>query len=201
MAAREGKITGSRLKDIVVKRGAGKKIGFYALIAEKLGVPAEEIETPMERGSRLEQEALKRFEEETGKTVDGSLILWARNDNPNIAVSPDGVIVPKKKGAIETEAVEVKCLSAARHIEAFLTKQVPAEYEYQVLQYFICNEDLKTLYFVLYDPRFSLNTQVKLDFFYIEVKRKAVQKEVDEVLAYERATLKEVDEIVNNLTF
>ena len=55
MAAREGKITGSRLKDIIVKRGTGKKIGFYSLIAEKLGIPAEEGETPMERGSRLEK--------------------------------------------------------------------------------------------------------------------------------------------------
>src|SRR5579864_8766734 len=93
MAAREGKITGSRLKNIVVKRGTGKKVGFYELIAEKLGIPSEEVETPMERGNRLEQEAIKRFEQETGKTVDGSLILWSRDDNDNIAISPDGVVV------------------------------------------------------------------------------------------------------------
>ena len=37
--ARRGKITGTRLKDIIVKRGTGKKIGFYELIAERLGIP------------------------------------------------------------------------------------------------------------------------------------------------------------------
>jgi hypothetical protein len=201
MAAREGKITGSRLKNVVVKRGSGKKIGFYELIAEKLGVHAEEGETPMERGNRLQQEAIDRFSTETGKKVDTTLALWVRDDNENIAISPDGVILPKKKGAVETEAVEVKCLSAARHIEACLTKQVPDEYEYQVLQYFIVNENLKTLYFVCYDPRFAINPNIKLDFFYLTITRKQVDDQVKEILEYERATIKEVDEIVNSLSF
>jgi predicted phage-related endonuclease len=200
LAAREGKITGSRLKSIVVKRGTGKKIGFYELIAEKLGIPAEEVETPMERGSRLEKEAIARFSEETGKEVDTRLLLWTRDDNENIALSPDGVVIPKK-GAVETEAVEVKCLSASRHIEAYLTQQVPDEYEYQVLQYFIVNEDLKTLYFVCYDPRFAMNPNIKLDFFYLTIQREDVIEQVNEILEYERTTLKEVDDIVNNLTF
>jgi hypothetical protein len=49
------------------KRGTGKKIGFYALIAEKLGV-YDDSEAPMERGARLEKEALERFEKETGRS-------------------------------------------------------------------------------------------------------------------------------------
>lgn len=186
MLGRRGKITGSRLKDIVIKRGTGKKIGFYELIAERIGIEGD-AERPMDRGTRLEEEALARFVEETGIKLDTSLVIWERDDASNIAISPDGF-----KG--ETIAAEAKCLSAARHIEAYLTQKIPSDYEYQVLQYFIVNDKLKTLYFVFYDPRVLVK-----DFFYIEVKREDVQAEVDELLEYERQQLTEVDEIVTRL--
>lgn len=188
LASRRGKITGTRLKDIVVKRGTGKKIGFYELIAERLGIPADD-ENVMERGIRLEQEAIKEFEKETKKKVNTDLVILTRDDNEYIAISPDGLIGKK-------EAVEVKCLSSARHIEAFLTQQIPSDYEYQVLQYFIVNDTLNTLYFVFYDPRIIVKP-----FFYLIINRKEVQKEVEQYLEYQRKTLEEVNEIVNNLTY
>lgn len=187
LAARRGKITGSRLKDIVVKRGTGKKIGYYELIAERLGIPADG-EDSMERGTRLEPEAIALFEQETGKKVDTSLVIWTRDDNDSIAISPDGFIG-------KTEAVEAKCLSSARHIEAYLTQEVPDEYEYQKLQYFVVNDKLKTLYFCFYDPRLLAKP-----FFYLTINRKDVQEQVDSILEYQRTTLAEVDEIVNKLT-
>ncbi len=188
LAARRGKITGTRLKDIIVKRGTGRKIGFYELIAERLGVPADD-ENAMERGKRLESEAMERFIKETGKKVDTSLVMWQRDDNESIAISPDGFIG-------KTEAVEVKCLASARHIEALLTNEVPTDYEYQVLQYFIVNDKLKTLHLVFYDPRILAK-----DYFTIEIKRENVQEQVDEYLAYENQIINEVNEIVNKLTF
>lgn len=187
LLARRGKITGSRLKDIVVKRGTGKKIGFYELIAERLGIPADG-ENPMDRGTRLEKEAVAEFTKSTGKEVDTSLVIWTREDNESIALSPDGSIGT-------TEAVEVKCLASARHIEAFLTGKIPSEYEFQKLQYFIVNDELATLYFVFYDPRLLAKP-----FFIIEVKREDVQEEVTEYLAYQRDTLTEVDMCVNKLS-
>lgn len=198
LAARQGKITGTRLKDVVVKRGNGRKIGFYELIAERIGVPADD-ENPMERGARLESEAIERFTQETGKSVDTSLIIWTRDDNENIALSPDGVVS-------ETEAVEVKCLSSARHIEAYLTQKIPDEYEFQALQYFIVNDKLEKLNFVCYDPRFAMfvepgTRKVALDYFVIEMKREDVQEQVAEYLEYQRNIIKEVEEIVNTLTF
>jgi len=187
MQARNGKITGSRLGDIVVKRGTGKKIGYYELIAERLGIPADD-ENAMDRGTRLEGEAIKKFEEETGKKVDTSLVLWQREDNESIAISPDGIIG-------KTSALEAKCLSSARHIEAYLTNKVPKEFEFQVLQYFIVNDQLKTLYFVMYDPRLLAKP-----FFYFTINRSEVQEQVDEYLTYEREVLSEIDEIVSELT-
>ena len=188
-SARRGKITGTRLKDIVVKRGAGKKIGYYELIAERLATEPEGDETPMDRGTRLEPEAIERFEKETKKKVDTSLLLWVRDDNDSIALSPDGVIG-------KTEAVEVKCLSSARHIEAWLTQKVPDEYEMQVLQYFIVNDSLKTLYFVFYDPRIPSK-----DYFVLEFHRKDLAEQIEAMLEYQRTTIEEVNQIVNDLTF
>lgn len=186
--ARRGKITGSRLKDIVVKRGTGRKIGFYELIAERLGVPADD-ENPMDRGTRLEEEAIARFKTETGKKVDTSLVIWTRDDNESIAVSPDGFIGKK-------EAVEAKCLSSARHIEAWITKELPEEYKMQAIQYFIVNDKLTTLHVVFYDPRILVK-----DYFVLEVKRADIKEQIDEYLAYETTVINEVNEIVNQLTF
>ena len=190
--ARRGKITGSKLKDIVVKRGTGKKIGFYQLIADRLGIPADD-ENPMERGIRLESEALQTFAKETGKKIDTSLVIWTREDNEDIAYSPDAFTLHKK---IPTECVETKCLASARHIEALLTQQIPDEYEFQKLQAFIVNDDLQTLYFVFYDPRLLARP-----FFYLTIKRSELQAEIDQYLAYERDVLAEIDKIVLELTF
>ncbi len=186
--ARRGKITGSRLKDIVVKRGTGKKIGFYELIAERLATEPEGDETPMDRGTRLEPEAMEAFKAKTGKKIDDSLVIWTRDDNESIAISPDGFIGKK-------EAVEIKCLSSAKHIEALLTQKVPDEYEMQVIQYFVVNEDLQTLYFVFYDPRIPSH-----EMFHLKITRESVQADVDTYLKYQQDTLKEIDEIVLKLS-
>lgn len=188
LEARRCKITGTRLKDIVVKRGTGRKIGFYELIAERLGIPGDG-EDPIERGHRLQEEAIERFEEMTGKKVDQTLVVWTRDDNENIAVSPDGVI-----GEHATEAVEIKCLSSARHLQAVIENCIPDEFRFQVIQYFIVNEKLETLYFCLYDPRL----QVK-DFHVIEVTREQMAVEIAEMIDYQTTTLAEVDRLVAEL--
>src|ERR1017187_7907454 len=113
LSARRGKITGTRLKDIIVKRGTEKKIGFFEVLAERLSTDpyGEAIaETPMERGTRLEPEAIGKFEEDKNVEVDKSLVMWVREENENVAISPDGFIG-------DAVAVESKCLSSARHIE------------------------------------------------------------------------------------
>lgn len=189
LEARRGKITGSRLKDIVVKRGTTEKIGFYELIAERLATTPED-ENPMDRGTRLEEEAIQKFSEKTGLEIDTSLVIWEREDNPSIAISPDGFID-------EYEAVEVKCLSSARHIEAKLTGQYPKDYHEQVLQYFIVNDNLQKLYFVMYDPRMPENLQL----ITFEIEREKVKDEVEELKEYQKLKLETVEEIINQLTF
>ncbi len=187
MESRRGKITGSRLGSIFSKRDKKPLKGYYEVIAERIAIPAND-ENVMDRGNRLEDEAAKRFEKQTGKKVDVTLALWYRDENESIAVSPDGVIS-------ETEALEIKCLNSASHIEALLTKQIPKEYDEQVWQYFIVNDKLETLYFCFYDPR------MPKDFFFFEVKRADVQEKVTEFFALEQMVLAQIEDVVNQLTF
>jgi hypothetical protein len=190
--ARSGRVTGTRLKDLVVKRGTAKKKGFYEIIAERVALPRDPNENVMDRGKTLESEALERFAKETGMVVDGSLVLWEREDNSSIAISPDGFITENGK---VTKAVEVKCLNSASHIEAYLTKEIPSEYEYQSKQYFVVNDDLETLYFCFYDPT------TPVDFFFIELHRADIAEEIAELLELERTALLEIEQITSQLTF
>jgi len=186
--ARRGKITGSRLKDIFVKRGTGEKIGYYELIAERIAEKADD-ENPMERGTRLEEEAIQKFSEKIGKKFDTSLVIWEREDNPSIAISPDAFN--------ETEAVEVKCLSSARHIEAKLTGEYPKDYHEQIIQYFIVNDNLKILHFVMYDPRMPQNLQLVV----FEIYRGTIEEEIKSLHEYQTKKLEEINRIVTELTF
>lgn len=187
MKARVGKITGTRLKDIIVLRGTTPKKGYYELIAERVALPPDN-ENVMDRGLRLEEEAMKLLSEKIGKEVDTSLVLCESEENPSIAYSPDGLIG-------KTEGCEIKCLNSASHIEALLTNKIPNEYFFQSLQPFIVNPDLKKLYFCFYDPRIPGH-----EFFYFEVKREDIAEDVEKYKAEQIRVLKEIDEIVLKLT-
>lgn len=193
--ARLGCIGGSRLGDITPKRGGGYKKGFYELIAEKVAIPdTEDVPTnPMERGCYLEKFNLDRFESETGKKVNKGFVIWSREDNPNISYSPDGTIGNTKK---IKEVVECKSLSSASHLEAWLTKKIPSEYDEQVIQAFIVNEDLERTYFCFLDPRIPAK-----DFFYFVVERKDIEDKIEEYLEMEKKILNEIDLIVAELIF
>lgn len=186
--ARNGKITGSKLKDLIVKRGTGEKKGFYQLIADRIAI-APDGENPMDRGTRLEEEAVDRFAKETGKKVNTDLVIFSRTDNPNIAFSPDAYIG-------ETECVEAKCLNSASHIEAFITQKVPSEYSDQVIQPFVVNDNLKTLYLVFYDPRIPSK-----DFFYLTINREDLGDTIEDYRRLEVEKLALVEEWVLKLSF
>lgn len=186
--ARRGRITGTRAGNLLSKRDGKTPLkGFYELIAERVAIPRDD-ENRMDRGLRLEDEAIQRFAKETGKKVTNDLVIWSRDEDEDIAISPDAQV--GKKGAIEC-----KCLDSAAHIEAYLTKRIPKDYDAQALQYFVVNDALETLYFIFYDP------SMPIDFFYIEVKREDMEEEIEAALVMQREVLKKVEEIEQQLTF
>lgn len=167
---------------------APKKIGFYRLLAQRLSIP-DEYEDAMERGKALESQAIAEFERQENKKVDTGLIMWTRDDNESIAVSPDGVIG-------ETEAVEVKCLGSEYHLKAIIENEIPEEYYFQKLQYFIVNDKLERLYFVMYDPRIESRP-----YYCFVVERADVQEEIDQYLAYQKKMIEEVNRLAVEFSF
>jgi hypothetical protein len=115
--------------------------------------------------------------------------MWVRDDNDSIAISPDGFIG-------DTEAVEVKCLASETHLKAIIENEIPDEYHFQVLQYFIVNDALETLYFVMYDPRIASKS-----YYCFLVSRKDVQDEVEMYLAYQKKMIAEVDKLAIEFSF
>lgn len=186
--ARKGKITGSKLKGIISKRGP-RKIGFYQLIVDRLGIEDNDgFTSTRERGKTLEDEAIEQFEQLSGLKVKQEG-MWISDDSENIAISPDGVIS-------KTEAIEIKCLSAANHLKAIIENTIPPEFQEQVFQYFIVNEKLNALHVTFYDPRIAAKP-----LHIIKVYRKDIEGDIERLKDYQIETLKEVDKWVEELSF
>jgi len=185
--ARVGRITGTKAGNLYMKRGTGYKMGFYELIAEMIALPPSN-ENPMDRGKRLEETALDLFAEKIGKKINKDLCIVSREDEPMIAYSPDGLIG-------KTMDVEVKCLSSARHIEAYLTQSIPMEYYDQMLQGFVVNDSLRTRYMVFFDNR------CPIDIFWLEMHRKDVKDDIKASLTNQQSAIKAARELMGTLTF
>ena len=172
---------------------APKKMGFYELLAEVLGLDPDD-ENRMDRGLRLEQEAADKFEQETGKKLQ-TVGCWQSDEDPRIYNSPDREVVPATGKKI-VEAVEIKCLSPARHLQAVVEDRVPDEFESQKVQYFVVNPDLQTLYFVFYDPRIP-----SVPFKVVTVTRESLGNKPQEYLEFQKVQLADIDRIVEELSF
>lgn len=168
-----------------------RKVGFYQLVAEMIGIPPDD-ENVMERGHRLEDEARQKLSEHIGKKVQ-AVGICTRDDEPRIANSPDGLIKVRGKWAA---AAEIKCLRSAHHIQSLVEKKIPADYWSQAMQYFVVNDDLKTLYFTFYDPRVTLKP-----FHVIELHREDVAETVEHLVAYQKDTLVQAEKIIEGLMF
>ena len=180
---RKGKITGTGLAKIL---GTPYMRGeyFYEIIAERLTVgnaEAEEYENPMDRGLRLEDEAIAVFEFETGKKVE-KVGLCEDGENSQITNSPDGLIG-------EDEAVEIKCMGGKNHIKFWLENEIPKEYVHQCLQYFIVNKNLKTLWFEGYNPDVPARP-----LHIVEVKRSEKEEEIKKARKAQEEFIEEVNQ-------
>lgn len=157
---RKGKITGTGVKKLLGRKDT-KENYFYDLLAQSMSTSnaAEDMESDLARGIRLESEAVEVFEKKAKKKVEK--VGFIQSDfSRYIGCSPDGLI---KKGKKYPEAIEVKCLSSANHVKAWLEGHVPEDYMPQVVQSFIVNEDLKVMHVVFYDPRISVKPYVVID--------------------------------------
>ncbi len=182
---RKGKVTGTVLKSIMGTPKA-RKTALYEVLAERLTVGVGNDENAMERGTRLESDAIAMFELETSKQVE-IIGLCEDEDNQNIANSPDGLIG-------EDEAIEVKCMGGKNHVSMWLENKVPDEYEWQVIQYFVVNPKLRKLYFVGYNPDIPVHP-----LHIIEIYRDEIEQRIIDAKKSQEAFLLEVESILSSI--
>jgi putative phage-type endonuclease len=149
-ALRCGKVTASRVADVVAKTKTGysaSRANYLAqLIAERLtGTAAETyMNAAMQHGTETEPEARCAYEFYQGVTVEQiAFVLHPKIDQAG--ASPDGLV-----GA--DGLVEIKCPNTATHLETLLGQAVSAKYADQ-MQFQMACTGRKWCDFVSYDPR------------------------------------------------
>lgn len=204
---RRGVVTGTKAKAVApLKRGTGSPTGIYELVAEKIAIP-KDGEPERDRGLRLEDESLLLTQEKYNLDLDLDPGMWFSNDM-KLAVSPDAA----QAGKNPTYAAENKSLDTKNHIMAILqdvdNKKLPnynpldslkigkENYAPQVIQYFVINDNLKTLYFSLYDDRIVLENVMH---YVIKINREDVEEYIEGQEAYERNALQQVDTMIKTL--
>ena len=179
---------------------------IYKLIAEKVAKPINandytddkisKSELAMLRGHTLENEAREKISEKLGKEVARGRV-WQSSENPNIICSPDGEIFDET--GVVREAVEIKCLDSWKVVKAYYEQKPPVDYHYQILQYFLVNEELETLYFAIYSDVMAAAPALELQIF--EIKREDIEDEIETARKMQEATLAIVEREVEKLTF
>lgn len=149
-ALRVGKVTASRVADVVAKTktgwGASRANYMAELIAERLtGIPAPSFQNEAMRwGTECEPDARVAYEFRTDAGVDEVGFV----DHPRIPMtgaSPDGLI--------GTDGLlELKCPNTATHIDTLLGGVVPGKYVTQMHWQMACTERA-WCDFASYDPR------------------------------------------------
>lgn len=186
-ALRLGKVTASRVADVVAKTksgwGASRANYMAQLVAERLtGAIAESYtNAAMQRGTDLEAEARSTYEFFTNRIVTEMGFV----DHPSIAdagASPDGAVGP-------AGLVEIKVPNTSTHIETLLTGSVAAKYATQIQWQLACTKRAWCDY-VSYDPRLPPS----MSLFIKRVPRddaliKSLETDVTEFLAELRLTV------------
>ena len=170
---RLGKITGTKLKAVMAGKQAQETL-TYELVAEQLTGQSEAIyvNSAMQWGTDHEAEAVECYRQKTKKHPE-EVGFCISKEFPYLALSPDRLI---KRGTKYAEAVEVKCPTTKTAIKYMHQNKLPSEYKWQVVNYFLVVEDLKSLDFVVYDPRI-IDAEKKMTI--ITVKRKELEKDIE----------------------
>ena len=155
-AARCGKVTASRMADVVAKTakgyGASRANYMAELVVERLtGKPTDGFtNAAMQWGTDQEPFARDAYSAKTGELVtEVGFVNHPRIENAG--ASPDGIV-----GA---GLVEIKCPNTASHIDYLLSKEPPQKYYYQMQWQMACAM-AEFCDWVSYDPRMPQELQL-----------------------------------------
>jgi putative phage-type endonuclease len=188
-AARLGKVTASRVADVLAKiksgESASRKNYKMELVVQRLTNKVGESFTnaAMEWGTEQEPFARMAYEAHTGTFVKEEGFV----DHPTIegfGCSPDGIV---GEGLIE-----IKCPNTATHIETVLENKAPSKYIPQMQCQMACT-GAKWCDFVSFDPRVPEDLQL----FVVRVERD--QEYIDAMEVEVKQFLSEVLDLFNQL--
>jgi len=189
MQQRLGKVTASRVADVLAKiksgESASRKNYKMELVVQRLTGKAGESFTnaAMEWGTEQEPFARMAYEAHTGTFVKEEGFV----DHPTIegfGCSPDGIV---GEGLIE-----IKCPNTANHIETVLENKAPSKYIPQMQCQMACT-GAKWCDFVSFDPRVPEDLQL----FVVRVERD--QEYIDSMEVEVKQFLSEVLDLFNQL--
>ena len=189
-AQRLGKVTASRVADVVAKTKTGYSTSRENYMAELLlerrnGARQESFTNDAMRwGTETEPLARAAYEAHTGEIVDEVAMVA----HPTIAMagaSPDGLV--GKSGLLE-----IKCPNSATHLQTLLTKKPAGKYITQMAWQMACT-GRQWCDFVSYDPRFEVGLQL----FIVRIDRDdiLIKSLENEVIKF----LNELDELNQSL--
>ena len=157
-AARLGKVTASRVSDVMARTKSGyaatRKNYMMQLLCERLTGNREEfyVNAAMQRGVDLEPIAQAQYEVTEGVIVIETGLV----DHPRIegfAASPDGLVG-------EDGLLEIKCPNTAQHVEFLKTGKIDKKYQWQMLAQMACTQR-HWCDFVSFDDRLPEHLQYK----------------------------------------
>lgn len=187
-AARAGRVTASRIADLMARTktgyGASRKNYGAELLIERLTGAVDVggfVSPAMQWGTDNEPEARDTYAFVTGLAV--AKIGFVIHPTIEMAgASPDGLVA-------DDGLVEIKCPNTGTHVETLLTERVPAKYILQMQWQMACT-GRAWCDFVSFDPR--LQPEMQLFMTRIERDDDMIQNIEDEV----RLFLEEIDETV-----
>lgn len=189
-AARLGRVTASRVADIIAKTKTGYSTSrenyLVELALERLTGNRQEgfTSASMEWGTETEPLARAAYEAHTGEIVEEvGLILHPTIDDAG--ASPDGLVG-------SNGLLELKCPNSTTHIQTLRTKKPAAKYITQMMWQMACT-GRQWCDFVSFDPRMPEG----LRFFVTRVDRD--DKMIAELESEVSRFLVEVSEMVNEL--
>jgi putative phage-type endonuclease len=189
-AARLGKVTASRVSDVIAKTksgwGASRKNYLAQLVAERLtGNTAESYtNSAMQWGTDTEPQARAAYEFSSDVEVrEVGFVIHPALDS---GASPDGLVG-------DEGMVEIKCPNTSAHIDTLLTEKIDGKYIVQMQWQMAC-AGRGWCDFVSYDPRMPAD----LAMFVSRVKRD--DERIAELEGLITEFLAEVDKTVTALT-
>lgn len=190
-AARLGKVTASRVADVVAKTktgyGASRANYMAELICERLtGVPQDSfVSSAMQWGTDTEPLARAAYEAASGELVIETGFV-PHSHVASSGASPDGLIG-------EDGLLEIKCPNTSTHIDTLLGQSVPAKYMTQMQWQMACT-GRKWCDFVSFDPRMPEGMRM----FVKRVQRDDVM--IAELVKEVTIFLEEIDKKINDLS-